>query len=253
MLKALIPLLIGINTLSAQLDTAKTTWQLGLGGNINGGNFTQYQGNARLNLVFTKGRHQWSLNPGGQYSLIQGTMGLTLREREAYLNTQYTHRWQSLRVIFYAEGEHSYLRKVDLRGQLGLGIGYKLAKTSQFEMDISEIILPEFLNSGLGEQFNTLAIRLSTRLKIAYAKGGFKLSHITLIQPAVYSLREGNTQIPIGDNFNLRSNTTLEYPLKKWLLIGLGNEVIIQTYSAAVNPAIKPIDYSFSIQIKIKG
>lgn len=248
----LLPLLIA-QLATAQTDSLKTTWNLQLGGNLSGGNFQQYTLNSRLQFTLNKGPHEWSLQPGGQYSLIQGATGLALRERELLVNTQYTHRLGRFRWILYTEGEHSYLRKVDLRGSSGLGLGYKPINSKRLELDGSLLLMPELLLSSLGPAFNNFAIRASTRIKLQYNRGGLRVSQTTLIQPAVYSIKEGDKLIQPRDNFNLRSITLLDLTVTKWFLIGVSGEVIVQTYTSSINPLVKPLDYTVSLHIKIRG
>lgn len=240
-------------SLFGQTDTTKIGMNLSLGGNYTGGNFSIYSFYIKSSLTGEWKNNELNLSPNFQYSQIANDgVNFKLRERELYYNLSYTKRWNNFRALLYNESENSFLRKVDFRTSAGMGVGYKFIKTKQVELDISELVLPEFLLSTFGNDFDNFAIRLSTRLKFVYNHKNFKISSITLFQPSLYTIKNGNIHINFVDNINLRSSNSIEYSPFNWFSIGIGNEVILQTYSASINPNVRPVDYNLSLFFRFK-
>jgi hypothetical protein len=255
-MKNYILLLFSIISLSifGQTDSSNFKVNTILGGNFSGGNFNLYSFYIKSSFSKSWVSNEVNFSPNFQFSKIANDKrNFLLREREFYYTLSYTKRWTKLRFLFYNESENSFLRKVDFRSSLGTGFGYKVFKDNNFELDISEMILPEFLISNFGSDFDNFAIRISTRFKIAYVKKGFKISSITIFQPSVYTIKNGHNLIPFVDNINLRSNNTIDYSPVNWFSIGLGNEVIYQTYSSSIDSQISPIDYTFFLYFRFKN
>ncbi len=241
-------------SLFGQTDSTKIKLNLALGGNYTGGNFSLYSFYIKSSVSAEWKNNELNLSPNFQYSQIANDgVNFKLREREFYYNLSYTRRWNNFRVLAYNEAENSFLRKVNFRTSAGLGAGYKFIKTKSVELDLSEIILPELLFSNLGSNFDNIAIRLSTRLKFSYTFKNFKISSITIFQPSVYTLKNGDTWIRPADNINLRSLNNIEFTPFSWFSIGLGNEVIYQTYSSSIDATIRPVDYNFSVFFRFKN
>ena len=237
-----------------QTDSSNLKVNTTLGGTFSGGNLNLYSFYTKSSFSKNWNSNEINFSPNFQYSRISDDKRkFRLREREFYYTLSYTKRWNKLRFIFYNESENSFLRKVDFRSSLGAGFGYKIFKNNNFELDLSEMILPEFLISNFGSDFDNFAIRLSTRLKLVYNKNGLKFSSITIFQPSTFTIKNANNLIPFKDNLNLRSNNTIDYSPLNWFSIGLGNEIIYQTYSSSIDSKISPIDYTFFLYFRFKN
>jgi hypothetical protein len=227
---------------------------LSIGGNYTGGNFNHYTLFIKSSISKNWARNEVSFSPNFQYSQISNDRDrFKLREREVYYALSYTKRWNNFRLLIYNESENSFLRKVDFRGSMGVGVGMKIFKSQNLELDVSEMVLPEFLLSNFGNKFDNFALRLSTRLKFLFSKNNFRLSSVSLLQPSLYTIKNGTDIISYKDNFNLRSLNSLEYSPLKWFSIGINNEIIFQTYSNSINPDVSPIDFNFSVFFRFKN
>lgn len=240
--------------LFSQTDTLKLKLNISLGGNYTGGNFSLYRINSRNSISLENKKNEFNFSPNFQYSQI-ATDGVNfkLREREILYSLSYTKRWENIRMIFYNESESSFLRKINFRTSAGLGPGFKIIQNKSIELDFSELILPEFLASNFGSDFDNFAIRLSSRLKFAFKSKNFSISSITLFQPSIFTLKSGDIVVKPKDNINLRSVNNIEYSPLSWFSFGIGNEVVFQTYSISINPDLKPVDYNFSIFFRFKN
>lgn len=225
-----------------------------MGGNYTGGNFSLYSFFIKSSISAEWKNSEFGFSPNFQYSQIANDgLNFRLREREFYYNLSYTRRIKQIRFILYNESENSYLRKIDFRTSAGLGLGYKFIKNKNIELDISEIILPELLFSQIDSESDNFALRLSTRFKFVYTIKNFKFSSISLLQPSVYTIKNNLVLVNPSDNINFRSVNNIEYSPYNWLSVGIGNELIFQTYSPSIDSKIKPLDYNFSVFFKFKN
>lgn len=253
-MKNLFCLLFTIFSLSllSQTDSLVVKKNLNLGGNYTAGNFNFYSLNIKPEIIAENKRNQLSVNSSFQYSQVQNTNQVyKIREREFYNSINYTRRFNEWRLIFFNESEQSFLRKIDLRGSLGLGLGHKLVKNSNLEIDLSQLFLPEYLLSNFGDEFNNFALRSSTRLKFVYKKNSIKFSSIGFFQPSLYTVKNNGKIIDFKDNINGRLNTSLEYLLKKGVSVGVNDQVVYQTYSSSINSSIKPLDHTLTFFLKL--
>jgi hypothetical protein len=246
-------LLLNLSIGLSQIDSLKFKTELNLGGNISLGNFTTY------NLIFrSENELRWNnieinLNPKFQYSQISTAGILRLREREVYTTLSFTKRNNNWRFLFFGELEHTFLRKIDLRTSFGFGIGKKLIKTKNLELDISEVLLPEITISDFNNnRLDNFALRPSTRIKFVWEKTPLKFTSINLFQPSIYTVKNGGNIIPFVDNINARSLNNFEVSIAKHISLGVGTEVIIQTYPSSLNPTVMPVDWIISLFIKYK-
>jgi hypothetical protein len=248
-------LLLFIHTFCfSQNDSSKLKLNLSIGGNYTGGNFNLYNLFVKSSLSKSWKDNEVYFSPNFQYSQISNDrVNFKLREREIYYNLSYTKRWDNFRLLVYNEFENSFLRKVDFRGSMGMGAGVKIFKKRNLELDVSEMVLPEFLLSNFGNNFDNFALRLSTRLKFVFSQNNFKLSSVSLFQPSLYTVKNGTDIINFKDNLNLRSLNSLEYSPLKWFSIGINNEVIFQTYSNSIDSNVSPIDYNISVFFRFKN
>lgn len=249
-----ISVLLLVNSiLFSQTDSSKVNFDVSLGGNATIGNFGSQALILRKNLEWNFKKIELSWSPKFQISQISTNGAYKLREREIYSTFSLTHRIDKWRILFFNEIEHTYLRKVDLRTSLGIGLGKKLIKNKSIELDISEVLLPEFMISQFGKQYDNFALRSSTRLKFVWTKNIFKFSSITLFQPSLLTYKNGGQFIQFSDNINLRTVNNIEVNPMKWVSFGVGNEIIYQSYPNYVDPLVKPIDWIFFFTIKYKN
>jgi hypothetical protein len=249
-----IALFLFLNSLLfSQTDSSKLKIEASLAGNATVGNFGSQALILRNNLEWNFKKLELSWSPKFQISQISTNGVYKLREREIYSTFSLTGRNKNWKLLFFNEIEHTYLRKIDLRTSLGLGFGKKLIKNKEIELDISEVLLPEFTISQFGKQYDNLALRSSTRLKFVWTKNIFKFSSITLFQPSLLTYKNGGQFIEFKDNINLRNVNNIEINPMKWVSFGVGNEIIYQSYPNYVDPLIKPIDWIFFFSIKYKN
>lgn len=251
-MKTFICLFLCLFTLQSfsQVDSSKFTGNFSLGGNYTGGNFNSYSLYSKSDISREWKKNQLSWSPNLKYSQISSNGIYQVREREVYSIFNYTRRLGDWKILFFNELSHSYLRKVDLRGSVGFGFGHKLINSGTIELDLSEIILPEFMISNFGKTYDNFALRSSTRLKFVYKKSNIKISSIVFYQPSLYTVRDENKVVPFRNNINFRSNTNFEVMVSKVTSVGLGNEVVYEAYSHSIDEKIKPLDYSIFFFVK---
>jgi len=235
----------------AQIDSSKTKFDCGLGANITGGNYTSYTGNIKANVSRDWSSNQINWSPSFEYSKISNNGHLQLREREIYSNLNYVRSMKEFKIYLFNEMEHSYLQKVDFRGSLGLGLGHKVIKNNIFELDLSEMIMVESMISNFGTDYDNLAVRSSTRLKLKWSNSRVKFNSVSFFQPALYTVRNSGDVVRFSDNINFRSNTTFESKVSKIFSLGVGNSITYEAYSHSISLITKPLDYTFYFFIKI--
>jgi hypothetical protein len=237
----------------SQSDTT-LTFNTSLGGNVTGGNFISYGGNIKSELVKDWKKSQINWNPSFEYSKISTNGTLHLREREIYSSLNFNKKFNSFNFYLFNEMEHSFLQKVDLRSSLGVGLGHKIVKNKNWDINISEMIMPEFMMSSFGNLYDNFSIRSSTRLKIKWSNSIYKFNSVSFFQPALYTVKSSNgdlVNIPFNDNLNFRSNTTIEAKVSKVISLGVGNSLTYEAYSHSINKEVKPLDYNFYFFLKI--
>ncbi|HEX8349265.1 MAG TPA: DUF481 domain-containing protein [Hymenobacter sp.] len=132
-------------------------------------------------VTFTRGKH-YGLPING--SFIYGKQDRLLKERELLLNA--TPYYYKGRFRAYAIGgfEHSNLRGITSRVQLGAGPGWAFySDTLGREVSVSNLIIREKTNFFDGT--STLTARNSVRLKVAYSRKIISLNSVTFYQPSL--------------------------------------------------------------------
>jgi hypothetical protein len=172
---------------------------------------------------------------------------LNLYENELYLNLYNYKEIKKFKFIVFSEIEHSFMRSIRYRANFGIGLGYTFVNSKIFKLNISEILLPEFFNSDLGEYYDVFNIRSSTRIKGEFIIDKVKLSTLNLIQPVFYNSKNITS---LENNLNLRSFNELDFSISKYFSIGINYLLTIQGYSSYINAEIKPIEQTFFISLK---
>jgi hypothetical protein len=139
------------------------------------------------------------------------------------------------------------MRKIRLRGSLGLGVARDIVESKGWDLSISEVILPEYYWSSSDQTKNNFTLRLSTRIKLGYETSLFKVSSITLYQPAIFS----SNDVDYASNLNMRSTNTLTYKIKKGYEIGVLYIYSYQGYPYYINKAVSPSQETASLILKL--
>lgn len=221
---------------------------ISLGANGSRGNFSSIGVTIRTELSKDTGRFNWSINPTYRWSEQSrpGESNMTMYESELYLASNLSRRIGKWKITAFTESERSYMRKIDLRGSLGVGVGYDLIKSKELNLTISEIILPEYYWSAVNNVNDNFTVRSSTRLKLEIQKNSFKFNSMTLYQPAIFTNRE----VGYLDNLNVRSTNSITMVVSKGLEIGLLYVYSYEGYPAFVNQRVSPTQENISIMIK---
>lgn len=219
------------------------------GGQVLSGNFRMYTLNASMDLHGRRLRHDWAISPLFRYTNNTGV----LREREAYCTEAYFLRFTPhVKFMVFSEQEHSWLRKVLFRANLGIGGSFKFIHTKVFTVEASEAILPDFYLSITNVRRDYFAIRPSTRLKIRIESYPVRFETINMVQPEIagWELSGHYDIIDQKFNTNFRSITTLDIAIKKGFSVGTRLDFIYQSYPHLVDPNIKPYDLTFIFYLR---
>jgi len=218
-----------------------------IGGNLVGGNSTQYQLNTESTISNDSSTWSWTINPNFIYSEYDNDGNMEVKQREFFTTGNISRRYGKWKLISNVDAENSYQKQIKIRGAFGIGIGYDIIRKEFLKFSVSELVMPEtYISNTIGRDLSS--IRSSTRIKIEY-EGKLNLSSITFIQPAIWN----NPPLNFMDNINIRSTTKLSLPINKKLSLGVGMIVNGSTYSTFINHNIKPIDWTSFIQLQIKN
>jgi len=218
-----------------------------VGANLFGGNWDSYLVNSQFVISKDSSKVTWSIASNFTFGQVRKDDGWHTNQQEAYLIVNSTHKWNRNRVIAFGESESSYLKKIQFRGAFGCGYGYDIVRNNKFTLLITESYLLERYISEDNTK-NLTTGRLSTRIKLEY-RGKIKITSITLFQPAIAS----SPSVPFANNINLRTNTSIDFPVSKKLSIGLQLNGYLSTYSTYINNEVKPFDYSTLLTFKFKN
>lgn len=170
------------------------------------------------------------------------------------------------KIMIFSDIEHSNLRSIFLRYDLGEGYLRKIIDKNGIMFDVSEAIMMEKTQTlQWNNAYDLATTRLSTRIRFN-AKIKTKLSTIhvglvSLIQPAVeqFFLNDRTRSIALKDNFSSRTTLNIDQPITETLSFTIAFNYIVETYSHYLsensNSVIfsQPIDYSFVVGFKYKS
>lgn len=234
------------NTAFAASDSTTFSGNISLQGNYQSGNFNTITLGGKLNSSLSKKKNNLDLVASYRNTQIKIADDFVKKEDEKYSLLAYSKVIGKYKLIALNENEISFLRKIEMRNSFGVGMGYKFVKTDKTEFEISEVILSEssrYKETSL--DINTF--RSSTRFKFLYNSYPFNLSCIWFLQPPLWS----NKEVGYKDNLNVRANTTFDVNLTKKFLIGISEELIVQTYAnIMVGKKISPYDNSITVYVK---
>ena len=161
------------------------------------------------------------------------------RQNEFYSNSHFTWRIDKIwKLMAFSELEHSQLRKIEERVNLGAGVSERLISNSGTKLDLSEALLPDFWRSMMIKnampQRDNISLRISMRIKWIQKIGDLTLSSIQMIQPAIYSWWFREFEPRWQDNLIFRSTNSIEAPINSHLSMGLEGDLIYQSYLNAI-------------------
>lgn len=207
---------------------------------IGDGNFTR--GNVNRSLVVLRAEVTFSgpvINVATNPRFTYGKQNGVLAERDSYLDLFVdVFKKRKTYVFGLAALETSNLRRIDLRQMVGAGIGYRVVKTKNNDLSLTNAILYESTN--FREIATVSTIRNSFRIKGKHAvmQDKIRFNHLTFIQPA------------LNDLSNLRWNTILsvELPLNKWITLRTSFE---NSYESVVESKRKRNDSRVTFGISV--
>lgn len=245
--------LLSVNNLYAKSDTTSFNGNIMLQGNYQTGNFNTITIGGKLNASYsTKGNNIDLITTYRNTQIkINDTSSFSKKEDEKYSLLAYSRILGKWKIIALNENEMSFLRKIEMRNNFGVGVGYKFIKNTKTELEISQVILNE--NSKYKyDSLNLNTFRSSTRIKYIHSVYPFNISCIWFLQPPLWS----DKQVGYKDNLNIRANTTFDVNLTKKFVIGLSDELIVQTYANKISSKLKlgnklsPYDNSVTVYVK---
>ena len=238
-------LLVGlINSGSAQISKS-----ISLGADGSRGNFSSIGVTVKADIKKDTGKFTWAITPTYRWSEQSpfGQTRMNLYEDELYFTANVARKFGAWKIMAFSEDEKSYMRKIRLRGSLGLGVARDIVESKGWDLSISEVILPEYYWSSSDQTKNNFTLRLSTRIKLGYETSLFKVSSITLYQPAIFS----SNDVDYASNLNMRSTNTLTYKIKKGYEIGVLYIYSYQGYPYYINKAVSPSQETASLILKL--
>lgn len=228
-------------------DTIKIKADAAFGIDLNGGNNPLYGGNAKINLSLKKGLWLFSANPSFSINYISSKDVIVLARREGY-NVLSVERVlnKNWKIVGFSEASHSYIRKVNLRWNGGVGPGFSL-KGKKTEFGISEAILAEGLDMQSPLAIDYFVLRSSTRIKLEVKGKVCSFYSITMVQPAIYT----NQAAGINKDFICRSQNRLEFAVTKKMSVGSAITANFQSYPSYLNSNVMPLDWATSVFINL--
>ena len=230
-------------------DTTRQAIDLTVGLNLSGGNNPFYGGNIKSAYSLDRGPWEFTASPVFTLNYVSQNNVSQLARREGYFNTSLAHRIDATwKVMFFAEAEHSYIRKIQLRytGGFGPAVKWSIKKTA---FQLSTVVLAERLLSEPPTTRDYLVLRSSTRAKVTLKTRQAMLSSTTIAQPAIYA----NQGLRLAQHFILRSQNKLEFPFAKRTAIGFSYDMNYQTYPTTVNSTVKAMDWNATVYLTWKA
>jgi hypothetical protein len=258
------------STTFAQRDTINLDIQLGA--QYSDGNIVNKSVTGAVNLRGRKSKTEWGLNPTYKYMEAYPypvtSTSTPSRQNEFYMPSHISYRNDSSwKIILFSEVEHSQLRKVQIRLNLGAGVTKKFIRTKHVVWELSGVFLPDYfqtmkIKNTITERDN-LSFRISVRSKLIIKTERFTVNSIQALQPAIYSIFYNSPDQGIGwsDNLNFRSTNSIDFPVSKALSFGVAADFIYQSYLGYLSqdPGVlktgiylSPRDLSFSFYLKYK-
>ena len=246
-------------------------YSISLAAQFSDGNIKSNSLNGNGSLSGKINRIDWSLEPTYRYLYAYPypitPISVPVKQDEFYMPSHISYRFKNdWKLIGFSEYEHSQLRKIQHRINLGIGVGKKIISSKKIIYELSGVVLPGFYQSmaikNALPQRNNFSIRISIRSKFIFKADNFLVTSIFIFQPAVYSVYYDNNGPVPGwkDNINIRNTNSIEFPLFKNLFFGVEADWIYQSYLEFISDNltkkdfyISPRDLYFSFYIKYKN
>ena len=204
-------------------------------GNFTRGNINRTLMVLRAEIIYDGPVVTLTTNPRFTYGKQNGI----LAERDTYVDL-FIDIYKNRRVYGFglATLETSNLRGINLRQLAGAGAGFRLWRTKEQSLSLTNAIIYE--STDFRERPTVSTLRNSTRLKglHTFLQNRIRLTHITFLQPS------------LSDISNVRWNTiiTLELPLNKWISLRSAFE---NSYESVVESTRKRNDSRLTFGISV--
>ena len=265
MKKLLLLTLISLPFISIAQDSLKVKGDFQVNGSVSGGNVNRQLFGITTEFIAEKKSIALTTNP----SFLYGTSSGVIKETE-YFQTLAFHKNVSkmLKMLMFIDVEHSHLRRIQSREDIGEGVSMKIVDKKNFMFYFSEAAVIEKTHPwGITDSFDIITCRASSRIKInvKFTNPNFadiKLTVISLIQPAFMQTKITNdlVKVPLYQNFSSRTTVSLEKPMFNRINIGLICSYITQTYTSYLSQhkeynwqpgfSYKPYDYNIQFLVK---
>ncbi len=246
-------------------------YSINSGVNLSDGNLKVHSFSLGGELKGISNNRDWSINPSYQYlktySYPVTPTSKPVKQNEFYISSNLSYRiGDKWKIIIFSECEHSEIRKIQWRINMGLGPAYKFIRTQTTSFDISGVILPDYYlsiqTSGSPYKKDNVSMRLSVRSKFTWKKDPITINSVQIVQPSLRTWTSNQGEyIPWVDNFNIRSVNSMDVKVTGKINMGVQFDLIYQSYLGylAKQPDfmgkglyLSPYDYSFIFYIKYK-
>ena len=197
---------------SQQKDTAIFHLKAALTGIINKTNTTNsYLSNNNIRFSILKGPH--ILNSSNSWVYGKQLTGLTNDDYYVGIDYNYYDTSNVLSAWWYAGYDKNYSLKLNDRFQGGVGLGYDVFKSTFISMNISNGVIFEY-----NDYYETVDI--SKNINNIY-RNSLRIKYTLIISRKIILNGTSFWQQSYGnkEDYILKSNSTLNYKLRKWLSI----------------------------------
>lgn len=245
MKKLLMLLLLCTNIYAQDTIQTKTSFDVSLGLMMNGGNNPLYGGSIKPSFSHESTKWEYAINPNFMMNYASVDDKISLVRREGYLVTTVFNKHDKWKLGAISEVEHSFLKKIDIRFNAGMGPSFKLVKNKEFELSFSEYILVEGVKVTDMNMNNYVSVRTSSRIKVFYTRKSFTLSSINLIQPVIYT----NQEVSTANMFIFRTTNKVDFNVAKSVALGIQIDGRYDAYPTYLNSTILPFDWTSVIAL----
>jgi len=220
------------------------------GAQLSDGNIKNHSYNVSAEAKGIHKKKDWSIAPSYRY-MISYPYPITptstpSKQNEFYMVSHISHRFDDKwKVMLFSEIEHSQLRKINLRYNLGIGPSYKLINSKitnstsginkTIMLELSDVIMPDYYESlvianSIPKKDN-LSLRTSLRLKFVFTSGSTTITSSQTFQPSLKTwTRNPNEDVGWADNTNFRSLNSADVRIIGGLCFGVSVDYIYQSY-----------------------
>lgn len=270
-MKKILLSLLSIVSVNAYADSDTLKYSINAGINLSDGNVKVHSFSLGGELKGISRKRDWSISPSYQYletfSYPVTPTSKTVRQNEFYVSSSLSYfLGNNFKILIFSEEEHSEIRKIQWRANLGVGTAYKLIKSPTTEFHISGVILPDYYlsvqTSGSPYKKDNLSLRVSVRAKFTWKKDPVTINSIQIFQPSLRTWTDKPDEyVPWPDNFNFRSVNNMEVKVTGRISTGIQLNLVYQSYLGYIAKQpdfmakglyLSPYDYTFVFFIKYK-